>query len=361
MKARLLVIELHHFGDAVLTIPFLRAAASRYEVWVYCTPPVAQMLRSFLPGLKTIAAADRWPQRIRQAAGELRPLAPAVTVCAWSDSRADVIARLSGATRRIGFPMNSRNYYASNVPWRKRRLLTGRLISELARLTGWNLLTDPLQREAISESHFHNWERMAARLGLDLGTETPWFSVPEMELPPDLEKFIRSHSPNLWAVHPGGRLPTKRWPLDRFQEVLAFFAKRRIPTLIVQSPDEEPLKPEGDLQKLWPCHSHTDLAVALSHARNVLCNDSYPSHLAAALGKRVFPIFGSGEPAWFAPWQNSENVLINDICPHHPCVDRCVMPSIVCLDAVTVSAVREFLAPRLQGSPESSPTSENTE
>ncbi len=347
MKPRLLVIELHHFGDAVLAIPFLRAAAERYEPCVYCTPAVARMLQSFLPGLKTINAAEGWPDRLRQGAGELRRVAPDVTVCAWSDSRADLVARLSGAPRRIGFPMNARNYYAPEVPWRRRHLRTGQWIAGAARAVGQNLLTDPLQRDSLAESHFHNWERLAAHLGLALRTAAPWFPVPDFETPPELADFLRANASNLWAVHAGGRLPTKRWPYERFQEVLGFFAERKIPTLILQSPEKEPLEPVGNLQRVWPCPAHTDLAVALSHVTSVLCNDSYPSHLAAALGKRVFPIFGSGEPAWFAPWQNAENVIIKDVCPHHPCVDRCVMPSIVCLEAVTVAAVREFLASRL--------------
>lgn len=338
MKPRLLVIELHHFGDAVLAIPFLRAAAGRYEVSVFSAPTVAQMLQSFLPGLKTIAAAERWPDRFRQGLGELRALKPDVTVCAWSDSRADAVARLTGAPRRIGFPMNERNYYASEIPWRKRRLVWGKAISGLA---FGRLLTDPLQRDTITESHFHNWERLAARLKLELPTKTPWFQIPDVEVP----AFARGK--NFWAIHAGGRLPTKRWPLERFQELLGFFAERGIPLIILQSPEGESLRPAGEGQHLWPCPTHTDLAIALAHATHVVCNDSYPSHLAAALGKTVFPIFGSGEPAWFAPWRNTENVIIKDACPHHPCVDRCVMPSIVCLEAVTVNAVRDFLSSRM--------------
>ena len=38
MKPRLLIVELHHLGDAVLSLPFVRAAARTHEVHVLCRP-----------------------------------------------------------------------------------------------------------------------------------------------------------------------------------------------------------------------------------------------------------------------------------------------------------------------------------
>ena len=71
----------------------------------------------------------------------------------------------------------------------------------------------------------------------------------------------------------------------------------------------------------------------------MLCHDSLPAHLAAALGKRVVTIFGSGEPDWFAPWSNRDRVVQQRVCPLHPCVDRCGMDSYLCLDAVKTTDV----------------------
>jgi len=49
----------------------------------------------------------------------------------------------------------------------------------------------------------------------------------------------------------------------------------------------------------------------------------------------VVTIFGSGEPDWFAPWNNRHRVVQRRACPLHPCIDRCGMDSYLCLDAVT--------------------------
>lgn len=324
-----------------MAIPFLQAARESYRVTVYATPPVTRMLGEFLNGIEFIAAAERWPARFRQAGKELRSLAPEVTVCAWSDARADVVARNTGAKTRIGFPMNPTNYYASQRSWRKRRMLIGQLIEKAAQLAGRKLLTTQLQRTSPSDSHFSNWQLVAKALGLKLPTQTPWFTPPAGTFSDKLTKFLKEQAGEpLWIVHSGGRLPTKQWPLDRFQAVLRdIFAAKEIPTLIVSGPGEEFLTPIGSKQRRLDCRSHTELAGALAQASAVLCNDSYPAHLAAALGKRVLTIFGSGEPAWFSPFENKDGVIQTDICPHHPCVDRCVMPSVVCLEAVGVEQV----------------------
>ena len=50
-------------------------------------------------------------------------------------------------------------------------------------------------------------------------------------------------------------------------------------------------------------------------------------------------IFGSGEPDWFAPWNNRDRAVQQRVCPLHPCIDRCGMDSYLCLDAVTVKDV----------------------
>lgn len=332
MKPRLLVIELHHLGDAVMAIPFLKAALKSFEVSVYCRAQVAEMLGCFVPEVGLILAAEGWAGRFRQAAGELRRGKPEVTVCAWSDARAEVVAWLTGAARRVGFPMTNLNFYASNRAWRKRRLRVGQSIERLFQVFGIKLLSNPLNRDSEAESHFRNWERIAERLGVKLEVERPWISwgVP-------MEK-------GLWVVHPGGRLVTKRWPVERFQSLLKdVFAARGWSVVIIDVPGEGKLEPVGPLQIKVTCGSHEELSGVLESAEYVLCNDSYPAHLAAALGKKVFTIFGSGEPAWFSPFGNGDRVIQKDVCPHHPCVDRCVMPSVVCLEAVTVGQVAEVL------------------
>lgn len=342
MKPRLLVIELHHFGDAVLSIPFLQAAAVRYEVTVYCTPAVAKMLKEFLPHITVIEAATGWLGRFRQA-WQFRQVPPETTVCAWSDARAALIARLSGARIRVGFPTAKRNFYAPEKPWRKRRLHVGRAIEIFAHMVGLPLLTLPVWRKSHMDSHLSNWERLADALGLALRLETPWFEIPSKP-PEKLSSLVQNQGGELiFGMHAGGRLPTKRWALENFQRLLEKLAEWEKPTVILCPPHEKSPKPVNGKQLALETRSHTELAQSLQCIDVLICNDSYPAHLAAALGKTVFAIFGSGEPAWFSPWQNAQNVIRTPSCPHTPCIDRCIMPSTICLESVSVEQVERRL------------------
>ena len=58
------------------------------------------------------------------------------------------------------------------------------------------------------------------------------------------------------------------------------------------------------------------------------------SHLAAALGKRVGAVFGPSDPGACAPFANQEGMVVKDVCGYRPCMDRCLMPSPVCMESV---------------------------
>jgi ADP-heptose:LPS heptosyltransferase len=81
------------------------------------------------------------------------------------------------------------------------------------------------------------------------------------------------------------------------------------------------------------------LVAALASCDAILCHDSFPAHLAAALGKPVVTIFGSGEPDWFAPWNNRQRAVHKRVCPLHPCIDRCGMDRYICLEEIQPAEV----------------------
>ncbi|MBN8711257.1 MAG: hypothetical protein BGO12_17400 [Verrucomicrobia bacterium 61-8] len=347
MKPRLLVLELHHLGDAVLAIPFLREAAGRYEVAACVTPSAATMLRTFLPGLEIFEAAEGWKARWKQCRTQLRAWEPDVTVSAWSDTRVHIAARLTRARRRIGFPVTRANYYATHLGWRLRRLWAGQAMEFAARIVGDPLLTEHVFREPETR-HLENWTHLARRLGFSLPLKTPWFPWHPTELPDAARRLIteaRAEGKPVWALHAGGRLPTKRWPVKRYVAVLQeYFAARGLPVIIIRGPDTAIPMPQAPNQIVVDTTSHRELADLLSQVDYLLANDSYSGHLAAALGKPVVTIFGSGNPAWFAPFGDRNQVVWKDTCPYHPCIDRCQMPSYVCLAGVSESAVISALA-----------------
>ena len=345
MKPRLLVVELHHLGDAVMSLPFVRGARTAFEVHVLC-PPASRGVYELLAdpprihgweppwggdrtcGAREALAAARDEGRV------LRPLGFAAAACVWADARAEILMAETRAPQRAGFPMTRGNYYAADLPWRRNRRWLGRTLELLWRAghRGRPLLTHPLHRESPRQSHLRCWEQIAGSLGVSCDYRVPWIETSRDQ--------PRGGRPVL-AVHAHARVPSKQWPAARWRELLAApSVADRFEVLEILPAGAEAVTGGG--RKL-----HTpdlaSLAGALQGADAVLCHDSFPAHLAAALGKPVVTIFGSGEPDWFAPWNNRELAVQRRVCPLHPCIDRCGMDSYLCLEAVTTADVLEAI------------------
>jgi ADP-heptose:LPS heptosyltransferase len=353
MKPRLLVVELHHLGDAVMSLPLVRGAQTAFEVHVLCRPASRAVyelpaepptIHAWEPPWADDRMCGAW-QAISAARDEgrvLRALEFSTAVCVWADVRATILMDATRAGRRIGFPMTRGNYYAADLPWRRKRRRLGRSLEWLWRTThpGRPLLTLELHRESPRQSHLRCWEQIAAALGVACDYSVPWIQAPD--------KALRSDRPVL-AVHPHARVPSKQWPVARWRELLASpSVADRFDVLEILPPGADPVTPAGTRRQATP--DLASLVAALQGADAVLCHDSLPAHLAAALGKPVVTIFGSGEPDWFAPWNNRDRAVQRRVCPLHPCIDRCGMDSYLCLDSVTVDDVLDRLG-KLEFSP----------
>jgi ADP-heptose:LPS heptosyltransferase len=235
--------------------------------------------------------------------------------------------------------MTRANYYAANLPWRAKRLWAGRLLEKLWAVIhpATPLLTTWLHRENTNQPHLRCWEQIAEAMGVSCDYSVPWIKT---RLSAQVEALRVAGKP-LLAVHTHARLPSKQWPIEKWKELLANSALHDRFTVFEILPDEGETRAKGTVSVVTPDVSFLASALAASDA--VLCHDSLPGHLAAALGKPVVTIFGSGEPDWFAPWNNRERAVQRRVCPLHPCIDRCGMDSYLCLSAVAVDDVLDAL------------------
>ena len=129
-------------------------------------------------------------------------------------------------------------------------------------------------------------------------------------------------------VHPGSRSPCRLWPPERFGEVC-----RRVRTelgarvVLITGPGEEAVRQEilahaGTGQLVIDQHlSAPQLAALTAQFDLLLCHDSGPMHVAAAVGTRVVALLGSQNPVLFAPPGEGHLVLQ----PPLPCT-ACVAP-----------------------------------
>ena len=341
MKPRLLVVELHHLGDAVMSLPFVRGAREKFDVHVLCRPATRAVyelladppkIHPWEPpwtddrscGAWTAMAASREEGRV------LRPLEFAATACAWADARIALLMAETRAPERVGFPMTHGNYYAADLPWRRQRRRRGRALEWLwsAIHMGQPMLTRPLQRGSSNQPHLRCWEQIGEALGVTPDNTTPWITT-------DRTDTTRRGSRPVLAIHAHARLPSKQWPIERWRELSNSPAVTENFDLIeILAAGAEPVTPDSVTKIQTPDLS--SLAAALDRADAVLCHESLPAHLAAALGKPVSTSIGSGEPDWFAPWNNRDRVVQRRVCPLHPCIDRCGMDRYLCLEAVEV-------------------------
>ena len=341
VRNKLLVFEMHHLGDAVIALPFLRAASLLFETTVFCRSAAAGLLREAVPGLGVVAS-ENWAG-VFSALPELGREDAAV--CVWPDSRVHLAMRRTGAGHRIGFRMSAGNYYGAGRPWRRRRLLAGRLAESLLSIPS-PLLTVALDRAEPGETRAESWAQIAGALGVVPDTSFPWLPLPPIEA--GIEKFFtesRADGRKILALHPGGRLPGKRWEIRRFQELLrGSLSGKGFAVAIIKPPGEDCPDPCGPWQRIFETGTVRSLASIFSKVDGVLCNDSLASHLAAAAGVPVATIFGSGDPDWFAPSGNAHLAISTTACPCRPCVDRCAMPSLVCLESVSIPLVEQKLS-----------------
>lgn len=131
-------------------------------------------------------------------------------------------------------------------------------------------------------------------------------------------------SPDPYAVLvPGTNWPTKRWPIEHFDRLAARLADDHgLRIVVAGSPAERELgnRITGGLNLCGKTNLR-QLVALLGGASLVVCNDSGPMHIAAALDKPMIALFGPTNPIRTGPHRRDDAVLRLDI-PCSPCYSR---------------------------------------
>ena len=164
---------------------------------------------------------------------------------------------------------------------------------------------------------------------------------------PKLEKYARSAECLLGehgladrrfiAAAPGARWETKQWPPEFFAACIEKTAEvlPDVPFVLLGSPAEQPLcrkitETTGKTKTVDLSGKTTPgtLTEIIRRADLLLCNDSGPMHLAAAVGTPVTALFGPTDPDLTGPYGNNCRVLqpelncikcFSKICPKEEC------------------------------------------
>jgi len=334
-------------GDAVMSLPFARSAAAKYEVYVTCAEHSVGIFKMALPEDRIIAWTPPWIAKggglgkwraagLAGYVGRIRRVRADAAASVWADARVHFLMALSGAGVRAGFPMTANNFYASQLEWRQKQIKIGAVLNLAgAAIAMRRLLTRKVNRGDYYQHHVEDFRDLARALELEWDETRPWLPV--------LGGKREGEGPPVWLVHPGARFEGRRWPAEKFAKIIKEVlmpAGARV--IYVQAPElgaALPVMPAGvEVAAPGSLEGFMELCAG---ADVLLCNDTGVSHMGAALGKRVVTIFTDQEPRWFAPRGSEGDAVSIEVCPHRPCLDHCVMPSYVCLDAVTYEMVRE--------------------
>ncbi len=292
---RIAVLQALYLGDFLCTVPALRALRARF--------PDAEITLIGLAGNRSLALRFPYVDRFLEFPGfdglEGTRWNPGVTdrfVCEARDHRYDLaiqmhgdgsvsnaFASMLGARASIGYrPANPETPHRLTVEVVDRSDLPQplkwlRLVNLLGGF-GSPHLEFPLLPEDAAELR-----EVAAATGLDLRAP-------------------------IVAVHPGSKLPDRRWPVEKYAVTADCLAARLgVQIAITGTADEQDLgRGIAESMRAAPIDlvgrtSVGALAALLSRVRLLVTNDTGPSHLAAALGTASVVLFGPSDPAVWGP------------------------------------------------------------
>jgi ADP-heptose:LPS heptosyltransferase len=308
--ARIAVFRALQLGDLLCAVPALRALrafAPRSRITLVSLPWAASFVERFhryVDDLLVFPGFPGFPERDAPAA-ELRAFAAAAGEREFDlalqmhgrGELSNVLTMLLGASRHAGFRPE------------------GKVLSEPG-FTPW-----PDQGSEIERCL-----RLMDFLGVPRAGEDLEMPLTERDLA-DYAALARGHRllrGRFVCVHPGARLRSRRWPLERFAAVVADLA-RDWRVVITGTRDEEPLihallrrVPRG-VSNLAGETTLGSLSALIRDAALLVCNDTGVSHVAAAMRTPSVVVASGSDVARWAPLDTRRHRVLWQDVPCRPC------------------------------------------
>jgi ADP-heptose:LPS heptosyltransferase len=369
---RILILQLDHMGDAVLTSPLitrLREAYPSAQIDVLASPSNREIFASN-PDLDHVRIASRnWFERkpgrwaLGSAVVELGRSLRGSGYDLGIDVRGDILSVLvlilAGIPRRLGWTMGGGGFLLTDVAdWipgrhevRSRLALLDRLgvdtsgpnrvivhASDADRVTVARRLRDAWPSRSTRHRSVATRGRLTQAIGAGVGLKTARSVAvgADWDEPDWLHAGRFGEDAPLLAVHLGAGTAAKRWPARHWQELIGRFLNEGWRVIMVGGPDDvataTTVPPQPGLRDWTGQLAVTETAALLERADFFIGTDSGPAHIAASAGIPSVVLFsGTNKPAQWRPWSRRTLVLRNrvacrpchqKICPlaDHPCM-----------------------------------------
>jgi ADP-heptose:LPS heptosyltransferase len=375
----ILVVQLDHLGDAVLSTPLiaeLRAAYPEATIDVLASPSNHEVFEAD-PLVNLVKVAERtWFERRPDRWG----LITAVWNLGWSlrarrydlgiDVRGDVLTvlvlALAGIPRRVGWAMGGGAFLLTDVtPWipgrhevKSRLALLIRLgitpdeesrvdvhVSDADRIVVARRLAGEWPRRSPRRAEVYATTSVRVRPGEAREVRSPSTTIKSISDGPDWLHADRFSSlPPLLAVHLGAGNAAKRWPTDSWKKLIERFLEMDWRVVVVGGIEDSPLssvlEPHDRLRDWTGSLTVTQTTALLERADLFIGSDSGPAHLAASAGTLSVILFsGTNQPRQWRPWSRHSLVLRHRV-PCQPCHQKvCPLADHPCMSGLSPERV----------------------
>jgi heptosyltransferase-2 len=358
---RILVVQLDHLGDAVLTSPLLarlHAAYPEAAIDVLASPSNREVFAAD-PHVHRVHLAERsWFERDRgrwalgSAVWDLGRSLRAAGYDLGLDVRGDVLTvlvlALAGIPRRVGWAMGGGGFLLTDVAdWipgrhevRSRLALLGRLgiDADAEDPPRVSVHIDDRDRVQVARWLREAWDlpRPASPRPVPITVPVPVAVPAGSAKPAHSGRGKRLHDDPDWlhagrfgapapllAAHLGAGTAAKRWPPGHWKVLIDRFLDDGWRVVIIGGPEDADaarvLLPHDRLRDWTGRMTVPQTTALLERADLFLGADSGPSHLAACAGTPSVVLFsGTNRPGQWRPWSRRSLILRHDV-PCRPC------------------------------------------
>jgi len=294
-EQQFLLVRLGSLGDVVFTLPALAALRDTFPEaridWV-----IDRRWQALLDGNPDLTNAiplnDRSAATFLACARTLRATRYSCAIDIQGLYKSALLARLSGAPRRVGFTSAFVREAGAAM------FYTQRVAPREPHMVGQNIELAIAAGARASEPRFPLRVSSAARKLVD-------------------ELVQRAGRERYAVISPGGGWRSKCWPAERFGAVATMLWERRgLRSFVNSGPGESDLAQivVDSAGAAAPVAIELELAqlmALLQRAEIVVAGDSGPLHLAVALGTPVAGLYGPTSPARNGPYSPADVVIRN--------------------------------------------------
>ncbi len=236
----------------------------------------------------------------------------------FGNPRSALIAWWSGAAQRVGYDYRIRQWFYTHVI-KSRANEVHEVEWHLDALTALGV---PVTAKKLQVPFSRQDEEKAVDFLHTLG----WPEVP------------------IVAINFSGGWPAKRWPMNKFADLIKTIAERhQVRFIAIWGPGEkqgaEQLAAMSSVAITpTPATSLKELAALLHKTAVMVTNDSGPMHIAAAVGTPCVAIFGPTNPRLQGPYGDKHCVVRNETLDCLAC-DRLTCPHTSCMEKLSVADV----------------------